>query len=287
MIGSVANNVTGGPLARSDTCVRIHGMPETEPVDEQIRRTDVDGVITVTFTRDRKLNAVTDEMLDVMRQAAVDLGDDESIRVLVITAEGRYFTAGKDIGQMGRHSDSGVALRRNYRRLHELFDELERLEKPVVLAAQGPCLGIGVEMASSCDFRLASERAVFGLPEIANLAVLPGSGGISRFTRLVGPHWARWVAMAGENISAEEAVQIGFVHRVLPEEGFAEAVQAWVRKLITNSAEALGLAKIAIDAAVDSDRRTARHLDRIANTQLLQTREHLDKIEAFKGRSPR
>ena len=67
--------------------------------------------------------------------------------------------------------------------------------------------------------------------------------------------------------------------------GFHEAVQVWVRKLITNSAEALGLAKIAIDAAVDSDRRTARHIDRMANTQLLQTQEHLDKIEAFKNRS--
>lgn len=257
----------------------------SEPGGDDIRRTDADGVLTLTFTRDHKLNAVTDAMLDIMRDAVRDLGDEESIRVLVITAEGRYFTAGKDISEMGAQPSSGVALRRDYRRLHELFDELERLEKPIVLAAQGPCLGIGVEMASSCDFRLASDRAIFGLPEIPNLAVLPGSGGISRFTRIVGPHWARWLAMAGENVTAEQAVTIGFVHRVLPDEGFHEAVQVWVRKLITNSAEALGLAKIAIDAAVDSDRRTARHIDRMANTQLLQTQEHLDKIEAFKNRS--
>ncbi len=252
-----------------------------------IRRVDADGIITLTFTRDRKLNAITDDMLDEMRVAVRDLGDDDAVRALVITGEGRYFTAGKDIGEMGVQPASGVALRRNYRRLHELFDELERLEKPVVLAAQGPCLGIGVEMASSCDFRLASERAIFGLPEIPNLAVLPGSGGISRFTRIVGPHWARWVAMAGENVTASEAVAMGFVHRVFPDEGFTEAVQAWVRKLITSSAEAIGLAKIAIDAAVDSDRRTARHIDRMANTQLLQTREHLDKIAEFTNRSKR
>jgi enoyl-CoA hydratase len=226
-------------------------------------------------------------MLDVMRLAVRDLGDDGANRALLITAEGRYFTAGKDIGEMGAQPESGVALRRDYRRLHELFDEMERIEKPVVLAAQGPCLGIGVEMASSCDFRLAGERSLFGLPEIPNLAVLPGSGGISRFTRIVGPHWARWVAMAGENVTAVEAVAMGFVHRVLPDEGFHDAVQAWVRKLVGNSAEALGLAKIAIDAAVDSDRRTARHIDRMANTQLLHTREHLDKIAAFNNRSKR
>ena len=222
-----------------------------------------------------------------MRDAVRDLGDEESHRALVITAEGRYFTAGKDIGEMGEQPASGVALRRNYRRLHELFDEMERLEKPIVLAAQGPCLGIGVEMASSCDFRFASDRAVFGLPELPNLAVLPGSGGISRLTRLVGPHWARWAAMAGENVDADLARTMGFVHHVFPDESFHADVDAWVRKLIGMSAEALGLAKVTIDAAADSDRRTARHIDRMANTMLLQTREHLDKIEAFMSRSKR
>jgi enoyl-CoA hydratase len=252
--------------------------------EDDIRRLDADGIITLTFTRDKKLNAVTDDMLDVIREAVRDLGDSESNRALIITAEGRYFTAGKDISEMGAHPESGVALRRDYRRLHELFDEMERLEKPVIIGAQGPCLGIGVEMSSSCDFRFASERAIFGLPEIPNLAVLPGSGGVSRFTRIVGPHWARWVAMAGENVSAEHAVTMGFIHQVFPDEGFHDAVQAWTRKLLTNSAEAIGLAKIAIDAAVDSDRRTARHIDRMANTQLLHTQEHLDKVEAFNDR---
>jgi enoyl-CoA hydratase len=262
-------------------------MADASTAVDDIRRDDLDGIITLTFTRDRKLNAVTDDMLDVMRIAVADLGDHESHRALVITAEGRYFTAGKDIGEMGPQSSSGVALRRNYRRLHELFDEMERLEKPVILAAQGPCLGIGVEMASSCDFRFASERAVFGLPEVPNLAVLPGSGGVSRFTRIVGPHWGRWLAMAGENVTAEHALQMGFVHRVLPEDGFHDAVQAWTRKLIGNSAEALGLAKIAIEAAVDSDRRTARHIDRVANTLLLQSQEHIEKIAAFASRAKR
>lgn len=262
-------------------------MTDTDRAAGDIRRDDADGIITLTFTRDAKLNAVTDDMLDVMRTAVRDLGDHETNRALVITAEGRYFTAGKDIGEMGAQPASGVALRRDYRRLHELFDEMERIEKPVVLAAQGPCLGIGVEMASSCDFRFASERSVFGLPEVPNLAVLPGSGGISRFTRLVGPHWARWVAMAGEDVDAELALSMGLVHRVFPEETFDADVQAWVRKLIGMSAEALGLAKITIDAAVDSDRRTARHIDRMANTMLLQTAEHLAKIEAFMSRSKR
>jgi enoyl-CoA hydratase/carnithine racemase len=256
-------------------------------LDDQIRRTDVDGIITLTFTRDQKLNAVSDHMVDVIHRAVIDLGDHESNRALIITAEGRYFTAGKDIGQMGEHAASGVALRRNYRRLHEVFDEMERLEKPVILAAQGPCLGVGVEMGSSCDFRFATPRTTIGLPEVPVLAVLPGSGGISRFTRLVGPHWARWVAMAGQNVDAELARTMGWIHHIFPEETFHDDVLAWTRALICLSPEALGLAKIAIDAAVDSDRRTARHIDRMANTQLLNTQEHQDKIAAFVARSKR
>lgn len=256
-----------------------------EPVEEQIRRVDADGIITLTFTRDHKLNSVTNEMLDVIREAVADLADDPAQRALLIMAEGRYFTAGKDISQIVAQPESGVALRRGYRQLHELFDEMERIEKPIILAAQGPCLGLGVEMGSSCDFRFASERATFGLPEIPILAVIPGSGGISRFTRLVGPHWARWVAMAGENVDAQLALTMGFVHRVLPEEGFHDAVSAWVRKLVGLSPEALGLAKIAIDVGHDADRRTSRHVDRLANTTLMQSQEHRDKVAAFTARS--
>ena len=166
-----------------------------------------------------------------------------------------------------------------------LMDESQELVTSRNDRDAGILISASLEMASSCDFRFASDRAIFGLPEIPNLAVLPGSGGISRFTRIVGPHWARWVAMAGENVSAETALTMGFVHQILPEDGFHETVHAWTKKLISQSAEALGLAKIAIDAAVDSDRRTARHIDRMANTQLLQTSEHLEKIAAFKNRS--
>lgn len=262
-------------------------MSDTTAGDD-VRRDEADGVLTITFTRDRKLNAVTPAMLDALRGAASDLVDREDLRVLVITAEGRYFTAGMDVkisgaslGLLGEEGMSGVTFRQNYRRLHQLFDEFEAIEKPVVLAAQGPCLGVGVEMSVSCDFRLASTRAAFGLPEITNLAVLPGSGGISRLTRIVGPHWARWIAMAAQTVDAEQALAMGLVHQVLPEDGFGDAVQAFARHLAGISREALGLAKLAIDAAADGDRTTARNVDRIANTLLVGSAEHRAKRSEF------
>jgi enoyl-CoA hydratase len=249
------------------------------------RRSESEGILTITFTRDEKLNAVDDDMVDGLRDAAGDLGDREDLRVLVIAAEGRYFTAGIDVSRFSAgRSRSGVAVRRNYRRLHLLFDELEAIEKPVILAPQGPCLGVGVELGVSCDFRLASERAIFGLPEITNLAVLPGSGGISRLTRLVGPHWARWLAMAGQQVDAQQALTIGLVHQVLPVHGFTDAVLAFARRLAGMSGEALGLAKLAIDAAAGADRKTARDVDRIANTLLLLSDEHREAVAALNDR---
>ena len=253
-----------------------------------VRWDESDGVLTLTLTREDKLNAVNPEMLDVLRSATTAVAERDDLRVLVITAVGRYFTAGIDItttndqvGLTGSGPPSGVALRRAYRRVHLAFDELEALEKPVVLAAQGPCLGVGVELAVSCDFRLAAQRATFALPEIKTLAVIPGSGGISRLVRLVGPHWARWLAMAARPVDADRALVMGLVHEVYPDDDFPGAVHSFANELAGLSIEALGLAKLAINAAVTADRNSARDFDRVANTLLLLSAEHQDLRSRF------
>ena len=260
---------------------------------DEIRREDRDGIATVTFTRDDKMNALTPGMFEVIEHAVHELGDRDDLRVLVIAAEGRFFTAGQDVASLrldvGTGTDGivrGSNIRRQYRAEahHDLFDEIEQIEKPVVLAAQSHCMGVGVELGASCDFRLASDTATFGLPEVPNLAVIPGSGGISRLTRLVGPHWAKWMAMAGETIDAEQARDIGFVHAVYPAAEFAERVDAFAHRLAGMPREALGLAKVAIDTAATVDRRTARDFDRMAQTLLFTSDDFRTKIEAFMQR---
>lgn len=251
------------------------------------RRDDADGIITITFTRDRKLNAVNAAMLDMLRDAAADLAERDDLRALIITAEGRYFTAGADITALPVETGPGLYgpdFRRTYRQLHQLFDELEAIEKPVILAAQGPCLGIGVELSGSCDFRFASDRAHFGLPEVRNIATLPGSGGIARVVRLVGPAWTKWLAMASQNISAERALMIGLVHDVFPEDELQQKVREFVLDMVGQPREALGVAKLVIDASAFADRRTARDLDRITNTALCGSAEHQAKMDAFAKR---
>jgi enoyl-CoA hydratase/carnithine racemase len=254
------------------------------------RRDDEDGIVYVTFTRPEKRNAVSLEMFEVIREAVVDLRDQDDLRVLVLRAEGDYFTGGKDVADLrvnvGEGTDGivrGSNMRSQYRTEadHDLFDALEQVEKPVVLAAQGHCLGVGIEMGVSCDFRLAAQGAMFGLPELQNLAVLPGSGGISRLTRLVGPHWARWIAMACESVDADQALAIGLVHAVYPKEEFDERVRAFARKLASMPREALGVAKVAIDVADTVDRATARVFDRFAQTLLFTSDDFKDRVNAF------
>ena len=261
---------------------------------DDIRRDEQDGIIVLTFTRDAKRNAVTPHMLQTIATAVRDLADDDAYRVLVITGEGRYFTAGLDIGSLatnvGEGTDGivrGSNMRRQYRAqaFHDLFDEIEMVEKPVILAAHAHCLGVGVEMAGSCDFRFAAEGATFGLPEVANIATLPGSGGISRLTRLVGPHWARWMAMACQQITAEQGRQIGLVHDIYPADGFQERVMDFAKALAALPREAVGLAKVAIDAAESVDRRTAREIDRLAQTTLFMSDDYRDRVNAFNAAS--
>ena len=127
-------------------------------------------------------------MFDALTEAVGDLAHPRQ-RVLLITAEGRYFTSGLDLvttiesfGDLLSGQLSGSMARRQYRQgsHRDLFDEIEQIEKPVVLAAQSHCFGLGIELGVSCDFRLASNTTTFRLPEVPALAVIPGSGGISR-----------------------------------------------------------------------------------------------------------
>jgi enoyl-CoA hydratase/carnithine racemase len=208
---------------------------------------------------------------------------------MVITGKGPYFTSGIDIrygsGNRKGNPDTmqihpGWNYRRNYRSHHLLYDEIENVEKPVILAAQGICLGYGVEIAMSCDFRFCTPEAEFRLPEIA-LGIVAGSGGSSRMTRLIGPQWAKWMAMAGKPVGSEQAKTIGLVHDVFPSETFLDEVYAFCHLLMTYPPEALGLAKAAIDVAADTDRHTQRQFDRLVNTTLIGTQDARDRIRAF------
>jgi enoyl-CoA hydratase len=238
---------------------------------EHARREDRDGIAVVTIDRQDKRNALSIAMREVIFRAVDDLRDDEGLRVLLIRAEGSFFTAGIDIVEHQKafsHDRSMMQFRRDYRRnIHRFFDEMEAVEKPVVMAINGPCLGLGLEMAGAVDFRLASEAAWFALPEV-DLGMIAGSGGTSRIVRLCGVGWAKWLGMAGERMDAQTARVAGLVQAVYPPERFEDEVWAFCRKLAGKPADAVGTAKLAIDLCRDLDRAGGRTVERIANTPL-------------------
>ena len=244
------------------------------------------GVITVTITREAKRNAISPEVTAALWEAARALANRDDLRCMVITAVGSHFTAGIDLKAGAgldrgdpetRHQHPGWNLRRNYRDHHLLYDEFEAIEKPVVLAAQGTCLGAGVEMAVSCDFRFCTPEAEWRLPEV-DLGVIPGSGGIGRLTRIIGPAWAKYMAAAGMPVSAEQAKSIGLVHDIFPAENFMADVRAFCRRLCQIPPEAFGVAKLTVDLAADiGERAVQRNIERLANTPLLLSSEYRNR----------
>jgi enoyl-CoA hydratase len=244
------------------------------------------GIIQVTFDRPAKLNAISPQMTETLWEATRQLAVRNDLRVMVITANGRYFTAGIDLGAPrswaaeDENLHPGWNYRRGYRQHHLLYDEMETIEKPIVLAAQATILGAGVEMAMSCDFRFCTPQTEWGVPEV-DIGVIAGSGGSSRLTRLVGPHWGKWMAMAGMRVGGEQAKTIGLVHDVYQAETLLEDVYRFCDKLISLPQEAIGLAKLAVDLAADvDDRGVQRHVDRLVNTTLVNS-------DAFKERTAR
>jgi enoyl-CoA hydratase len=250
-----------------------------------------DGVIHVALNRPEKLNAIDLEMLDGLRDATSRLRDRDDLRVMLVTANGKYFSAGIDLNSPLAPDPaiaSPSAFRRWYRQgpgsLHGLGDEWEAIEKPIVVAFQGPCLGGPLELSLCADFRLATSSARFGLPEIA-LGALPGSGGTSRLVRLVGAHWARWLILANRQIDAERALGVGLVHEILPEEeNFTEAALEFCRTLCALPFEAMAAGKLAIELAADLERAQARNVERLAVSGLVQGNEYRQTMQAMQQR---
>jgi len=248
---------------------------------------DRDGIITVTIDRPDKRNAISPDVTAALWRGAQALAERDDLRCMVITATGKYFSAGIDLTtspvfDFKNDPHAGGKFRRYYREHHKLYDEFEAIEKPIVFAAPGIVLGAGFEMALSCDFRFCSPRADWCLPE-TRIGLIPGSNGTTRLTRIVGPHWAKYLAMAGKRIPAERALNIGLVHDVFDEDELLDEVYSFCRELMEIPVETLGLAKISVDLAADShDRTLQRHMDRIVNTALVKGGEWEKRIAKFK-----
>lgn len=231
-------------------------------------------VLVATLNRPEKLNAVTGEMMRLFEAALHRFRDAPELKVMLVRATGRYFCSGVDL----RSSDGGAppasasAIRENHRLrvhgVHRIYDEMEHVEKPIVVAHHAMCVGGGLELSLSCDFRLAAKSAGYAFPE-GLFGVLPASNGVSRLTRICGPHWARYLIMGDMPINAGQALTMGLVHEVFPDETFEQEVMAFCLHLARQNAEQMGAAKLAIELAADVGLASARDVERLANSSLM------------------
>ena len=246
-----------------------------------------DGIAVLTLNRPDRYNAWNSQMRQEMASVIAELSADQATRVLIVTGEGRAFSAGEDVSGMKELTDIGTrGFRRVARNIHNVFDEIEAMELPVIAAINGVAAGGGMELALSCDFRFAAETARVGFPE-TNVGLIPGSGGCSRLVRLVGVAKAKRLVMTGEMIQAPAALQLGLVDEVLPTEKLMPRVLEFAKQLATKAPLALGMAKVVINNCLNVDQDTGRHLERLGQSILKKTEDHQEGAKAFlEKRSP-
>jgi enoyl-CoA hydratase len=211
---------------------------------------DRDGAVaTVTVNRPKVLNALNAHTLAELAQAIDELDADVDVRAIVLTGAGdRAFIAGADINELA--TQSPVAGRELARRGQALFARIEQLGKPVIAAIGGFALGGGCELAMACTFRVAADTAKLGQPEV-NLGLIPGYGGSQRLPRLVGKDRAMELILTGRQVTADEALRIGLVTRVVPAAALAQEAKLFAQELASKAPVALRYAKLAIERGVD------------------------------------
>jgi enoyl-CoA hydratase len=209
-----------------------------------------DSLAQITINRPKKLNALNSETINELNVAFEALEDDDNIRVIILTGSGeKAFVAGADISEFAHFSvEEGGDLAREGQEM--LFDYVENLSTPVIAAVNGFALGGGLELAMSCHFRVASDNAKMGLPEVS-LGVIPGYGGTQRLPQLVGKGKAMEMIMTAGMISAEEAKECGLVNHVTTQEELLPLAEKIASKIRRNSSVAISAAIRAINASFE------------------------------------
>ena len=238
-------------------------------------------VVILRLNRPEKLNAWNSEMRRELGSAIGKITLNEGVRVLIITGTGRAFSAGEDVEGMGDLSNLGPkAFRARVRMIHNVFDEIEQAEIPVIAAINGVAAGGGLELALSCDFRIAAENAKMGVPEV-NVGLIPGSGGISRLVKLVGPAIAKRLIMTAKIITSSEALECGLIEELVPSSKLMDHCLELANDLTARAPLALGSAKLVVNQCVNVDLETGRNLERLAQSTLKLSEDHKEGTQSF------
>jgi enoyl-CoA hydratase len=214
---------------------------------ESILITTENNIATITINRPTKLNALNATTISDLHKAMKTLGKNNEIRVIILTGSGeKAFVAGADIAEFANFSiEEGMQLAAEGQA--KLFDYIENLKTPVIAAINGFALGGGLELAMACHFRVASDNAKMGLPEVS-LGLIPGYGGTQRLPQLIGKGRAMEMIMTAGMITAEDAYRAGLVNHIVPQAELLEFCTGIAQRIMKNSPYAIGKAIKAVNA---------------------------------------
>jgi len=206
-----------------------------------------EGVTTITINRPNKLNALNIDTIEELHEALQMADSDKKVKVIIITGSGeKAFVAGADISEFA-HFDVENGSKLASRGQELLFDFIENLSTPVIAAVNGFALGGGLELAMACHFRIASDNAKMGLPEVS-LGVIPGYGGTQRLPQLVGKGRAMEMIMTAGMIDANSALNYGLVNHVTTQEELMSFAVKIAAKIMRNSPVAIKAAIKAVNS---------------------------------------
>lgn len=238
-----------------------------------------DHVATVTLSRPQALNAISGRMAEEIAETFRGLATDPDVWVAILGAAGdRAFCVGADLKERAGFDDAGWAANRT--RIKAMFAAIRDLPVPSIAAVFGYALGGGFELALGCDLIVASEDAVFGLPE-THVGIVPGGGGTQLLARRGGPGLAKEIVLAGRRLAVDEARAAGLVSRVTPRGALAEEAADLARAICGNSPVAVREARWAIDAGAALPLEAALELEEVAWRRAVASEDRREGIAAF------
>ncbi|MER5179956.1 enoyl-CoA hydratase-related protein [Streptomyces sp. NPDC002896] len=241
-----------------------------------------EGIGTIRLDRP-PMNALDIAVQDRLRELAEEATRRDDVRAVILYGGEKVFAAGADIKEMQAMDHTAMVVRS--RALQDSFTAVARIPKPVVAAVTGYALGGGCELALCADYRIAADNAKLGQPEIL-LGLIPGAGGTQRLPRLIGPSKAKDLIFTGRMVTADEALSIGLVDRIVPAAEVYEHARAWAAKLVQGPALALRAAKESVDAGLETDIDTGLAIERNWFSGLFATEDRERGMRSFVEEGP-
>ncbi|MGE5405204.1 MAG: enoyl-CoA hydratase/isomerase family protein [Candidatus Saccharibacteria bacterium] len=232
----------------------------------------------VYINRPKALNCFTLGTLDELFWVQDQLFEDMDVRVVILAAKGKLFSAGIDISVL--QSGTPQFAIRYIQKLQEYYNRWERMPQPIITAMHGMCIGGGIEHALSTDMRVAGQGATFTLPEI-NFGFSPDMGATQRLTKQVGPSQAKRLIMTGDLINAEEALRIGLVDFVVPDHEIMTFTKELAEKIASKPPLAVGVAKKAVNISTEASSFVGQQFEQLGSCFLFGTEDFKEGPAAF------